>query len=209
MTKRGAGSAGANWRRRMWAEGLAPRSLKSTPEEAPPPTTTTPQGVAAAARPGGETETPSVAPAARHPAPRPPAAPQPPLFPASNPGQGRRTFGMETNRGAGGAVSPGEARLGPRLLHPLLRGCIAATAEIAALPGRGHRLPSLFPPSPSAALAPAAAWLPRRLPAPANCHRLSSEAVNSRASRANKLEASANSLGSRGRLRRCLTRVGI
>lgn len=198
MTKRGAGSAGANWRRRMWAEGLAPRSLKSTPGEAPPSTTTTPQGVAAAARPGGARPEKRKLPRS----PQPPAAPQPSLFPASNPGQ-------DGNK-SGGAVSPGEARLGPRLLHPLLRGCIAATAR-RLQPSQDAATAShpLFRPFPSAALAPAATWLPRRLPAPANCHRLSSEAVNSRVSRANKLEASANSLGKRGRPRRCLTRVGI
>lgn len=214
MTKRGTGSARANWRRRMWAEGLAPRSLKSTPGEAPPSTPLSPR--VSPLRPGREELGPRngnslgrcPAPPRPHPAPQPPAAPQPSLFPASNPRAGPANL-WDGNK-PGGAVSLGEARLGPRVLHPLLRGCIAATAR-RSQPSQGAATAShpLSPPSPSAALAPAATWLPRRLPAPGNCHRLSSEAVNSRASRANKLEESANSLGERGRPRRCLTRVGI
>ena len=146
MTKRGAGSAGASWRRRMWAEGLAPRSLKSTPGEAPPSTTTTHQGVAAAARPGGARPEKRKLPRS----PQPPAAPQPSLFPASNPGQ-------DGNK-PGGALSPGEARLGPRLLHPLLRGCIAA------LQGRGHRLPSPLPSFPQRSLGPSSNLAPATPP---------------------------------------------
>lgn len=150
MTKRGAGSAGANWRRRMWAEGLAPRSLKSTPGEAPPSTTTTPQGVAAAARPGGARPEKRKLPRS----PQPPAAPQPSLFPASNPGQ-------DGNK-SGGAVSPGGSSSGPPASSSLAQRVHRRHgAEIAALPGRGHRLPSPLPsfpqrsPGPSSNLAPA------------------------------------------------------
>lgn len=108
------------------------------------------------------------------------------------------------------AREPQRVSSGPCFFIPLLGVRIATTlaAEFGALAGRCHRLLSLFPPPlaqpwPQQQLGSRCASL--RLPTVTR----SSEAVNSKASGANKPAASANSLGKPGRPRCCLTVVGI
>ena len=156
MTKRGTGSAGAKRPRRMWAEAW-PRGALNQHLAGLLLTTTTPQSVAAAAGQGG------ARPEKRklHRSPPLPGI-QLPSSLQQTPSHHcfrRQTLGRageplrwkQTGAGgAGGAVSPGEARLGPRLLHPVLRGRIAATAR-RSQPSQGaataSRSSSLLPPA--------------------------------------------------------------
>lgn len=93
------------------------------------------------------------------------SSPSIPLFPTSNPGRPGESWGW-SNWG------PREPRRGwsGRLPHPWVGMRIAATRAVEASAFADAATPSS--PSSCASPAPAAAWLRRSLPAPANCHRL-------------------------------------